>query len=409
MKVLLRTDIDSPSGYSFHARQFVKSLLLIEEVDLKIEQRKHDSATVPFSPAEEELYRSLTSKEWTKPDILIHFETPEFYEPIEGAYNIGFTMWETTRIPCNNMDGQPRLNWVHQMNRMSEIWTASSDAKLAFEQTGVEVPVSVFNGPVDTDFHRPGLPELPIRDLTVTASGEEIPRKDRPFVIGFMGQWTKRKNIEDWLLWLMSQYKKDEVVGLLKTYGSHLDQEQTRQVHGRITLARQQIRSDHEGAGITLITNKLTDEQIARWFQTPDMYVSFSRGEGYALPVVQAMASGCIIAHTAYGGPRDYIRGFENPGARNGFLINCCLEPVTGMTYNPWYRADQWWARADLSHATTIVQKVMEMDEEDRQQLRDEARKSAVAQCSVPAIAKAVAERLAELYDEGRVRVQAAG
>jgi glycosyltransferase involved in cell wall biosynthesis len=379
---------------------------LIEEVDLKIECRKHDSATVPFDPAEEELYRSLVSKEWVKPDVLIHFETPEFYEPLEDCYNIGFTMWETSRIPCTNMDGQVRTNWVTQMNKMDEIWTAARDAKIAFESSGVTSDVTVFNGPVDTDFYRPGLEELPIRGLTVDGTGEPIPREQRPFVIGFMGQWTKRKNIEDWLLWLMSQFKKDSVVGLLKTYGSHMDQEQVNQVHQRIALARQQIRSDVEGAGINLITNKLSDTQVARWFQTPDMYISFSRGEGFALPVVQAMASECVVAHTAWGGPRDYITH-----EKSGFLLPASLEPVTGMSYNPWYRADQWWARVDLAAATSIVAGAMKMREEDPDSwkaIQTAGREAVVAKCSVAATATQLAKRLAELYDENLVRNTAA-
>jgi glycosyltransferase involved in cell wall biosynthesis len=256
-----------------------------------------------MSEAESNLYQRLTTKPWLKPDILIHMETPEFYEPVQGSYNIGFTMWETSKIPSTDMNGQPRMNWVHQMNRMDEIWTASQDALNAFQLSGVKKPVRVFNGPVDTDFYKPGLPELPIRGLTVHADGTPIPREERPFVIGFMGQWTRRKNIEDWLLWIMTQFGQKEAVGLLKTYGSHLDQDQTDQVQRRVELARQQIRSEREGAGITLITNKLSDRDIARWFQSVDMYVSFSRGEGYALPVVQAMACGRMVAHTAWGGP----------------------------------------------------------------------------------------------------------
>jgi len=221
-----------------------------------------------------------------------------------------------------------------------------------------------------------------------------------------MGQWTKRKNIEDWLIWLMSQYKKNTVVGMLKTYGSHLDQDQVTQVHQRIGMIRQSIRSEVEGAGINLITNKLTDEQIARWFQTPDMYVSFSRGEGFALPAVQAMASECVTAHTSWGGPRDYI-----DHEKSGYLLPATLEPVTGMAYNPWYRADQWWARVDMAAATKVVADAMVMKKEDPdtwRTMQQEGRKAVIAKCSVPAIAEQLAKRLAELYDENLVRNTAA-
>lgn len=402
MKVLIRTDIDSPSGYSVHARGLIDALSLIDEIDLKIEQRKHDTSTVNMPPARVEFYRALASKEWTKPDVLIHFETPEFYDPVPGCFNIGFTVWETTKIPSTDMGGQTRMNWVYQMNRMDEIWTASTDSAEAYERSGVDIPIEIFTGPVDTDFYKPGMDELPILGLTVDQNGNTIARKDRPFVIGFMGQWTKRKNIEGWLVWLMTQFAKDKVVGLLKTYGSHLDQHQTQPIYGRINAVRNQISSEVDGAGIICMTEKLTDKEVAQWFQSVDMYVSFSRGEGYALPVVQAMACGVPVAHTNWGGPKDYITHDQS-----GLLLPCTMEPVYGMTYNPWYRSDQWWAAIDMMRATDIIVNVLS-DQDRMKRLGAAAREAAVEKCSVRSLASQLASRFAELHLSKKINVQEA-
>lgn len=406
IKVLFVTDIDSPSGYSTHARNLLKSMELVEDLDIKLQPNKHDSATIRMDSAQRQHYKDLASKSWDDPDVAIHFETPEFYNPQPDRYNIGFTQWETTRIPDTDMHGQPRLNWVTQMNRMDEIWTSSTDAKKAFSRSGVTVPVTVMPGPVDTSLHRSGLEELPITGLTVDAMGNEIPREERPFVIGFMGQWTKRKNIEEWLIWLMTQFSGKKVAGLIKTYGSHIEGSQQQQVFDRVQACRSLVQFGPEevkGADIFMLTEHLSDDEIAQWFQTVDMYVSFSRGEGFAFPVVQAMASGCIAAHTGWGGPTDYIQDGES-----GILLPFTMEPVYGMSYNPWYRADQWWARIDMYGATARIIEAMQWDRDKVDAMRQAGQEAVEETCSIPAIAKLVAERMAELYNAGTLSPKSA-
>jgi glycosyltransferase involved in cell wall biosynthesis len=396
LKVELVSDFNSPTGYSTHARDLITSLLAIERIDLSLRPNKADKATVELGDETEQVYRDLIAKSNRKPDVRIHFEIPNFYQFEEGVYTIGFTQWETSRIPWRPIDAQKSAtwNWVERMNRCDEIWTSCEDAKLAFERTKVTSPVHVVPGPIDTDFFHPDREELKIRGLTVTNKGTMIPRSTRPKVVGFMGAWTKRKNIEDWLVWLKTQFAPKTVVGLLKTsIGTIGIGDQPKLISSRIKEI-DNLCKHVTGADIHFICEKLTDEEVARFFMTPDLYVSFSRGEGLDLPTLQAMASGCLVMHTDWGATRDYLTN------EVGFPLPFQFEPVYGMEYTP-YWGDQWWARVNLQQATVKAGQIFETmdgnekpyDREFYDEMRRKAREVVVRRSSIPAITELLDKR----------------
>jgi glycosyltransferase involved in cell wall biosynthesis len=183
----------------------------------------------------------------------------------------------------------------------------------------------------------------------------------------------------------------------MKTYGSHIEGDGGKFVYDRIVTIKRYVRLEEAGADIIVMTEKLTDQQIAKWFQSIDMYVSFSRGEGFALPVVQAMASEVVVAHTGWGGPSDYMED-----SKSGLLLPYTMQPVAGMPHNPWYRGNQWWAQVDIFKATEIIKKHMDGSGPVNGKA---AREAVVKNCSIPAIAARIAERFAQLYNDGYIKV----
>jgi glycosyltransferase involved in cell wall biosynthesis len=343
----LISDLYSPSGYSAHAREVIKALAPV--TDLRIIDSKHDRSTVKMTPEDTRFYSGLQNKT-RQPDVVVQFETPEFFKPVAGVPYIGFTQWETTKIPNTDLNDQPHLNWVKQMNKMSAMWTSCTSAKKAFQSSGVEVPVDVIPGPVDTAFFRPGLPELDITDL-VYKDDRLVPREERPVVLGCVAQWTARKNISDLIISVLSAFKKDEVLLLLKTYGSTMAQEHTEGVLKQIQGLRQMVKNP-DAPRIVVLTNQMTDEEIARLYSSMDFVVNPSRGEGLCLPLVQGMASGVVPISNGFSAPSDYIED-----GVNGYLVNYVMEPAVHMVYNPWYRYDQRWAKIDpqdLIAATSV-------------------------------------------------------
>jgi len=348
-------DMRSPSGYSAHAREFAVALAPL--VDLKLEEHKHDVSSIKLDPGMAQLFKALESKT-RPPKVRIEFQTPEFFTPREGCLNIGFTQWETTRIYDSSTVVNPlststegateeRFNWVKQMNRMDMMFTACEMAKQAFKDSGVTVPIHVVQGPINTETYSPdsNLTELQIMDVNIDRKTREwIPREERPIIIGCMAQWTIRKNMDALLTAILTRFHRDDVTLLLKTYGSVSGNDKEADKLYEHVRMRRRLIANPDAPRIVLITEKITDEQVAAFYKTVDIYCSTSRGEGFCMPIVQAMSSGVVPVSNGFSAPADYI----TPG-KNGFLVDYTLAPAVGQTHTPWYTYKQDWGNVDMN------------------------------------------------------------
>jgi glycosyltransferase involved in cell wall biosynthesis len=390
MRVELVTDFTSPTGYAAHARTLITALLDCD-IDLQLRLHKGDPAETPFEDEAVKFYEGMMGKT-EKPDVRIHFEIPPFYTIEDGVYTIGMTMWETTKIPHAALGGQQKWDWPAAMNKVDEIWTSCTESQAAFERSQVKTPIYLITGPVDTDVFKPGLDELPIAEVTCDDKGNPTPRDQRRKCMAYMGAWTRRKNVEDWVAWLWSQFPRQKVCGLLKTHiGSLAQPDQNASVKKRIEETKSGCIAV-AGPEIYYITDTLTDQEVARFFQTPDIYVSFSRGEGLDLPTLQAMASGCLVMHTNWGATTDYL------DQETGFPLGAQLEPCRKCRAPYW--GDQWWARVNTHQATVVAAKVltsMDSGVEDIDKIREAARKVVVDRYSIPAVTAQLKARFEDI------------
>lgn len=343
IKVDLVCDIASPSGYSAHARELAKAMAPI--CDLRIIDHKHDKETVLLPTEDSKTLKELMSKDRV-PEVRVQFETPEFFKPEPGVKNIGFTQWETTKIPATNEipgtgKSEPRFNWVAQMNKMDAMWTSCDSARVAFMQSGVVVPVGLVQGPVDCEFYQPRAEEMPLEDLVVVGD-KPTPRSERPVAVGMIAQWTPRKGIDDFLVCMLSRFHRDEVAIVLKTYGGDFSDREQHACIEEVKKIRKMIRNAN-APRVIMITSKLTDTDISRLYNSLDIYVNPSKGEGFCMPLVQAMASRVVPVSNRFSAPSDYIEH-----EHNGYLVKYTLEPAVYQSYSPWYRYDQDWGRVDV-------------------------------------------------------------
>lgn len=74
------------------------------------------------------------------------------------APNVAFPFWEFPDLPDEDLDGNPRNNWVRVASRLSLIVCASRFTRDAFVRAGVRTPVHVVPVPVPADYFA-----LPVR------------------------------------------------------------------------------------------------------------------------------------------------------------------------------------------------------------------------------------------------------
>lgn len=356
MLLELVTDIDSPSGYSAFARAFGKALHEAG-VDIKVSPSKHDKTTIPLDEFWAENLPKFATDRRT-PDIRMHIETPEFFKPQKGVKNIGFTFWETDRIPGGWREGEPgipaQFNWVNQMNMMDEMWTGATSAAQAFKDSGVTVPLRVVGTPME--FYDDDA-ELDISGISVDGSGNRIDRKDRRIVIGSVAQFNFRKNLEDLIISVCSEFRSHEVILLLKTYGnSQNDPKQEDLVRNRVVGLKNAI-GWKDVPQVVLVQNTLSDGDMARFYNSMDIFATATRGEGFCIPAAQAMAMGVPTVTTGWSAMTDFVHGEPE---QTGWPIKYQMEPVFGMPFIPWYRPDQKWARINMVHLMETLRDLYE-------------------------------------------------
>ncbi len=354
MLVEFVTDIDSPSGYSNFARKFIRAVSE-QGIDCRITRSKHDRTTIPLDEWWARNIVEFVNNDGT-PDLRMQIETPEFFRKTNTAKNIGFTFWETSRIPSTALPGEPPLpapqyNWVRQMNMMDEMWTSAEFAAQAFVDSGVTVPTKVIGIPIEEPSEAEG--ELDIRGVTVDMGDRPIRQSDRPIVIACIAQWTWRKNLEDAIIAVCTEFRANEVVLLLKTYGASQNVEQeeerirtrTRSIKGTLGL-RNMPR-------IVLLQNTLSDAHMSKLYKSVDIFLSTSRGEGFCIPTAQAMTHGIPTIATGWSAFQDYIIPDET-----GWLVDYTMEPVYGMPHIPWYRPNQQWAKTNVNDLMAKLREV---------------------------------------------------
>jgi glycosyltransferase involved in cell wall biosynthesis len=108
--------------------------------------RRNDStAPAEIAPITNDLSLGYFKVTGPSDDIIINHSLPEFF--VESTtYSIGFTFWETNRLPDS---------WVRDCNRMSEVWTCSTFMRDVFINSGVRVPLYDFKLGVDPEIFYP--------------------------------------------------------------------------------------------------------------------------------------------------------------------------------------------------------------------------------------------------------------
>ncbi len=244
-----------------------------------------------------------------------------------GAYRIGFTMLEADRLPAD---------WVGQANQMDEVWTPSAWGAAVFAASGVARPIHAVPLGFDPAIFRPGPRRARMADRTVFLS---------------VFEWGLRKGYDALLRAYRAAFRPDDAV-LLVLKIDH-------RAPGSPIPELRALLPDPSPPVALLYNQPLRAERRAELYRSADCFVLPTRGEGWGMPILEAMACGTPAIATGWGAHMSFL------SARCGYVLPYRL---TAADAGQRYLRGAQWAEPDVEALTELLRHVAASPEEREQQ-----------------------------------------
>lgn len=307
-------------GYGLQARRILRPLIegganvkLIQDEDYVPEDKR----------IKDPWWLEQIAKSKTKPDspVRVCYSLPNLYKLNKNAVNIGYTMWETSQYP---------REWVPMINQMQRFWVGTPSLEKSAKAAGIKIPIDTVCATIDLS---EWTPDGPVTSIS------EIPSNSVKFM--FVGDWIPRKNYHDLIIGYLSAFSgvKDAAL-IIKTWSNQPGQEGRKNIENAVRHYGDKIQGIDKPK-IYLLTDMIEESSMIQLMRGMDVYTTVSHGEGFDLPMVQAMALGKPVVATNFLAHEDYMT------VENSIPVNFTLQPVFDAVA-PLYQAYQLWSRPDL-------------------------------------------------------------
>jgi glycosyltransferase involved in cell wall biosynthesis len=322
MKANVYGYVDGMLGFNRHTRGLIDGMTE-NNIDVSLVPLDNRIPQKPSRTIEDSLMREY---DFDSPSICI--SSPTDFNRFYGSKRIGYTTWETSRLP---------QMWADIINEMDEIWTVGEFSKKVFEDSGVEGDVKLVPEGVDTSVFNPYVDKL--------AVGGDI------FLFYSTFEWERRKGPDVLLKAYSEEFGEGDNVGLvLETYNPLLQRFNPFEAIFKMNLGRLPL--------IEVLRPSGNEFELAKRLVSADCFVLPSRGESWALSAMEAMACGVPTITTNWGGHLEYA------GTDYGWLIDVdgMETPVDEPFLKP-YEGNEW-ANPSVKHLRELMRYAYEHKDE---------------------------------------------
>ena len=263
-----------------------------------------------------------------------HQWPPDFTPPAEGHW-VMIQPWEFGALP---------KAWIETMSTLvDEVWVPSSYVRDCYIRSGMSADrvFTVPNG-VNTELFRPGARAFPLKTT-------------KRFKFLFVGGTIHRKGIDILIqAYAMTFRRSDDVCLVIKDLGGNSLYEG--QTAGQMI---ERYQGDNDLPEIEYLDRFLTDHELAGLYTACDCFVHPYRGEGFGLPIAEAMACGLATVVTGYGAALDFC------SPATAYLIPAHEVPLAGnLVGNKETVGRPWLAEPEVNALSAIMLRVSENPEE---------------------------------------------
>lgn len=317
--VFWHSQVASPSGYAMSSREMVLQLDALG-VDVRLaylygtdwmdaQRDDHRLAAMRRRP-----------KDLSLPQVV--YGSGDLFCKNGGKYRIGYTMLEVDGVPAD---------WTLQANALDEIWVPSTFNRDTFLNGGVGVPIYVMPLGVNPDYHNPKIRAF---------------RPSQRYTFLSVFEWGERKAPEILLRAYHQAFSRpDEVLLLLKVINTDPGVDVAREIAA--------LGLPEDGPPVAIMYNQeLPAHQIGSLYRSADCFVLPTRGEGWGMPILEAMACGLPVIATNWSAHTDFISDDVAYPLRVERMV-----PAEAKC--PYYEGFRW-AQPDQSHLAHLMRHVYE-------------------------------------------------
>lgn len=275
-----------------------------------------------------------------------HRWPPRLEPPAEGRWVV-IQPWEFGSIP---------KAWVEAWrDNLDELWVPSSFVRDCYVRAGIPEGIVhvIYNG-VDPEIFRPDGPRL---ELARWCDEQGVDLTTSTYKFLFVGGTIFRKGID----LLLEAYCRafthtDPVCLIIKELGAN-------KFYRGQTAADQirQVQRKPDAPKVLYLEDTFTEEDMARLYRTADCLVHPFRGEGFALPVAEAMATGIPVIVSAYG-PALEICGHDRAYFVPGSVFRLAENRVGGLETV----GRPWLFQPDVRRLAELLRYVVDHQDEAR-------------------------------------------
>jgi len=373
--MLICAPVSSRSGYGSHSRDLVLSFLAHGKYDIKI-------IDVPWGECPRNALNkdNLNDKKILdciivppdikgQPDIYVDIRIPNEFQTY-GKFNIGITAGVETTIVS--------AKWIEGCNKMDLVIVPSNHSKAGFAQAvydkvqnlpdgkqkkigelKLEKPIEVLFEGADENIYK----SLKVDEIDTDffeMLNDKVPEK---FAFLSVGQWTKggygedRKDLGKTIKVFYETFanKKKQPALIMKTSGATYSIGDKEEILRKINELKIHFPPDWKLPNVYLLHGDLTDNEMNYLYNHPKVkcMVSFTHGEGFGRPLLEATMTGLPVIASNWSGQVDFL----NP--ESTLLIGGKLEEIPESIVwedvlikgSKWFNIDELNANKSFNYA----------------------------------------------------------
>ena len=318
---LVTAPVATRSGYGAHSRDIVRSLIKLDRYDVKIWSVRWGSTPMNALNVDDEndkiiIDRILSTPELPQqPDLNIHIVIAIEFQPI-SKYNIGITAGlETTACPPEWIQGMNRMN----MNIVPANFVKDTLSKVQFDiqddKTGQKQGVLKNEKPIEVLFEGTDTNIFKQTNEFSKEFVDEMGNIDEEFCFLYVGHWLQgrlgqdRKDTGMLVKVFCETFKnmKKQPALVMKTSSASFSVIDRENMLNKIKDIKSQIKG--KCPPVYLIHGDFTDEEMNELYNHPKVkaHVTFTHGEGFGRPLLEASISGKPVIAPRWSGHVDFL------------------------------------------------------------------------------------------------------